>query len=146
MACIFFAIFKEMDWIMKLLSNHSEAGKLLKLSFLYLISQYGTSDCCNFLTNGLNNKTCSQILLLRQIWTVNYYVIWLSNNLGKEKINTGISREIYFKNSSFGILIHILSWNNSFRLPRKKLKPKINNYLTEWLTLHYLTEQKDSTM
>ena len=43
----------------------------------------------------------SRVFLLRQLWTVNYYVKSSSNNLSNENIKTGVSREIIFQNSSF---------------------------------------------
>ena len=57
----------------------------------------------------------SRVLLLCQIWIVNYYVKCLSDNLSNKNKNTGVSKIVHF-----GILIHILSWNIYFRLLRKK--------------------------
>ena len=48
----------------------------------------------------------SRVLLLCQIWIVNYYVKCLSDNLSKKNKNTDFSRE---KKVHFGILIHVLS-------------------------------------
>ena len=42
-------------------------------------------------------KDYSRVFLLRQLWTVNYYVKSSSNNLSNENIHPGISREIIFK-------------------------------------------------
>jgi len=56
------------------------------------------------------SKLFSQVLLLRQIRIVNYYVKCSSDNLINENKNTGVSREIMFqKKVHFGILIHVLS-------------------------------------
>ena len=39
----------------------------------------------------------SGVLLLRQIWIVNYYVKCSSDNLSNENKNTGVSREMIFQ-------------------------------------------------
>ena len=60
----------------------------------------------------------SQVFLLRQLWTVNYYVKSLSNNLSNKDINTEVNwcfqRNDISKKVHFDILVHILSWRKHF--------------------------------
>ena len=48
----------------------------------------------------------SRVLLLRQIWIVNYYVKCSSDNLSNETL--GFPEKLYLRNSSIWHLIHIL--------------------------------------
>ena len=41
-------------------------------------------------------KPISRVFQRHQLWTVNYYIKSLSNNLSNENINTGSSREVMF--------------------------------------------------
>ena len=69
------------------------------------------------------------VFLLRQLWIINYHVKSLSNNLRKENVKTGLSREtISQKIVHFGISIHVLSW--------RQQKPSVYVFITEiiWLS------------
>ena len=68
--------------------------------------------------NTLTQKL--RVLLLCQIWIVNYYVKCSSDNLSNENKNTDISKIVHF-----GISIHVLSWNIYFRLLRKNRNWKL---------------------
>ena len=46
----------------------------------------------------IHNGAKSRVLLLHQIWIINYYVKCLSENLSNENKNTGVSREIVIQN------------------------------------------------
>ena len=82
----------------------------------------------------------SLVLLLRQVWIINYYGKCSSDNLSIEIKNTDVSREScqYFKNSSFQHFNFCFVLKHLFQITEKrKHELKINNYLTE---------QKDSTI
>jgi len=62
----------------------------------------------------------SRVLLLRQIWIVNYYIKCSSDNLNnKNNKHWCFQRNDISRTVHFGILIHVLSWNIYFRLLRK---------------------------
>ena len=63
--------------------------------------------------------TISWVLLLRQIWTVNYYVKCFSDNLSNENKNTGVSGKWFFKNSSFWHLNSFFDLKNLFQITEK---------------------------
>ena len=57
------------------------------------------NHCIEFCLNAkkcvwANNCDNSRVLLLCQIWIVNYYVKYLSDNLSNENKNTGVSGEV----------------------------------------------------
>jgi hypothetical protein len=56
----------------------------------------------------------SRVLLLRQMWMVNYYVKYSSDNLVMK------TKTLVFQRSDISKTIHVLSWNIYFRLLRKK--------------------------
>ena len=73
----------------------------LKTYFLLFYETYkekekkATVDWKELLDDLLNE--ISRVLLLRQLWIVNYYVKSLWSILSNESINTGVSREMIFQ-------------------------------------------------
>ena len=65
-----------------------------------------------FMTSNDTEKSInSQVLLLRQLWIINYNVKCSTYHLINENKNWCFQRNDIYKIVHFGILIHILSWN-----------------------------------